>query len=1047
MVPVRQLISTKLQPPVLPAKTLDRPRLNLLLDDAVRRRLTLVAADAGFGKTTQVANYLAASDRLAVWYRLDAGDRDPAAFCAYLIQVLRRHLPGKVATAARRNLSMVTDWPAAAQFLSVLCQQVRTELLIVLDDFHLLASPSLIEGMTRWIEDLPQRVRLIVLSRVRPDLPLARWLAQGTLALLGAEELRFTQAELRSLLVDLHGLPLTDATLHLVTAKTEGWPAGVVLTLHAALTRGPAAAAQALTAITGSSREIYDYLAQEAFTRQAADGQRFLLATSVLSRFDAEVADEVLGTSGSRAVIDHLERIHLFLVPLDQERRWYRYHHLFQEFLQQVAAARDPEIWRNHHLRAARAWEQRGVVEDALHHNLAAGHPADAARLLAARGLDLWAKSRFEALRAWLDAIPAAHWPAYPRLYLIWGNCEIAAGEDRAAILTLEEGRRHLAAAADHEAEAEAVRMLGHLSVWDGELARLRALVDDLVPRVDEFPPAARARVLEVLARAAKVQGEYRRAETLFHDAMAAAQTGGDPTADLTPRRYLAALLAATGRFKESAVLMEELIVRFQRLGWTHEEAHQQTDLVPVLTAAGRLSDAVRQLATAAALQPLVPCKVLHGNLLVARGILAARRGLRQAAGQLLQEALSPASPSARYLIDRLPATVELSLLLKDTEPQEARRLALTALDDAPRMGPLWQGRAQLVWGIVSRSAVRCVQAADIFSGLGLSHWKALALLHAGALAEAVERNRYRDQALTVLRALRDEEWGFVAAHGDVSLLASYQEDAVVGERVGRVLAAMPERPPVVLGLRCLGRFELRRDESSVPASAWPRTAPRRLLQFLVLQDRPVHREEVMEALWPGLSPRQAANHLRVALSRLRRVLEPELSAHRPSSFVLTAGATVALARERFDSDVDRFLSAVRRAQTSAESARLAALQEAIREYSGDLVTDDPYEDWGLRARERLARYYMDALAALAEAEERESRWDAAAAHWTAVLDREREAEHAFRGLMRSYLALGRTADALTAYARCRAALAELGATPSPETRELHERITAAVSP
>lgn len=1039
---MRQLIATKLQPPVLPAKTLDRPRLNLLLDDAVRRRVTLVAADAGFGKTTQVANYLAASGRPAVWYRLDTGDGDPAAFCAYLIEALRRHLPAKVATAARRNLSMVTDWAAAAQLLSVLCQRVRSELLIVLDDFHLLNAPSLVEGMTRWIEALPQRVRLIILTRVRPDLPLARWLAQDTVASLGAEGLRFTQAELRALLVDLHGLPLTDATLHLVTAKTEGWPAGVVLTLHAALTRGPAAAAQALTAIAGSSREIYDYLAQEAFSRHSAEVQRFLMTTSVLSRFDAALADELLGTTGARAILDHLERTHLFLVPLDRERRWYRYHHLFQEFLQQMAATRDPEGWRGHHLRAARAWERRGVVEDALHHYLAAGHPADAARLLAAQGMDLWARGRFEALMGWLDAIPADLWPGYPRLYMVRGNCEIAAGEARAAVLTLEEGRRHLAAAADREAEAEVVRMFGHLSVWDGELERLRALVTDLTPRLDEFPPAARARVLEILGRAAKVEGEYHRAEELFGQAIAATRDGGIATADLTPKRYLAVLLAVTGRFREAAALMEELIARFQRLGWTHEEAHQQTDLVPVLTAIGRFSEAERRLAAVAALQPVVPCKVLHGNLLVARGVLAARTGLPQAARRLLQEALSPPSPSARHLIDRLPATLELSLLLKDTEPQEAIRLALTAVEDAPRMGPLWQGRATLAWGIVERSSERCVEAADIFGELGLLHWRALALLHATALAEAGERSRHREQALTVLRPLRDEEWGFVAAHSTAALFASFQDDAVVGERVGRLVDAMPERPQV-LRLSLLGRFELLRGEHTVPDSAWPRSAPRRLLQFLALQDRPVHREEAVEALWPELSPRQAANHLRVALSQLRRVLEPERPARGPSSAVLTAGPTIVLAKERFDVDVDHFLRAIRRAQTSQGRARLEALQEALQAYPGDLVADDPYADWVLRERDRLARDYLDVLAALAEEEERNGRWEAALARWRAVLDRDQEAEHAFRGMMRCYLALGRTAEALTTYARCRAALADLGVTPSQQTRELYERIAA----
>jgi ATP/maltotriose-dependent transcriptional regulator MalT len=170
-------------------------------------------------------------------------------------------------------------------------------------------------------------------------------------------------------------------------------------------------------------------------------------------------------------------------------------------------------------------------------------------------------------LRRWLAAVPVEHWPRFPRLYLVRGNCEIAVGEDRAAMQTLEEGRRHLRDARDLEAESEAIRILGHLSVWEGERDRLHQLARDIMPRVAEFPPAARARVLEVIARAAMVNGELARAEAVYRDAIAAAQASGTPAADLTPRRYLAALLAEVGRFRESAALSEELLTRYQRLG------------------------------------------------------------------------------------------------------------------------------------------------------------------------------------------------------------------------------------------------------------------------------------------------------------------------------------------------------------------------------------------------------------------------------------------------------------------------------------------------
>jgi len=1044
MAGAQRIIPTKLHAPIQQPKVLDRPRLTARMAEAVRGRVTLVAADAGFGKSTMMARFLVASGLPAVWYRLDAGDSDPAMFAAYLLEGLRPHAPGKVLTGARRGLNLVTDWPVAAQFLSEVLPRVRRDLVIVLDDFHLLVSPTWAEGMTRWIDDLPPRIHLVILTRSRPDLPLARWRAQGVLSVIGAEDLRFTTAELRAFLVELHGLPLTDASLHVVAAKTEGWPAGIVLALHAAQTQGPTAAAQALAALSGSSREIYEYLAQEAFARQAPEARQFLLATSVLSRFTATFAEALLGTTGAQQTIDHLEHSHLFLVPLDSERRWYRYHHLFQEFLQRVGAERDPLWLRSIHFRAAGLWEARGELDEAVHHFVEAGHPADAARLLSGSVQELLAQGRFETLRHWLSEIPESLWPAAPRLFIIQANCEVAAGEDRAAIRWLETAWRHLRASGDLDGEAETLRILGHLSIWEGARDRLRTLAQDVAPRVETFPPAARARVLELLARAAEVEGDLPGAERRYRDALATAQASGVPHADTTPQRYLASLLGMMGRFAEAEVLFDEVIAGYRRIGGTHEEAHVRVNLALLLSSLGRHDEADQHLAAVAVAQPVVPCRVLHGNLLSARGMVAARRQLARPAESLLREALEPGRPSYRYLIDRVPAQIELSLLLASQEPEEARRLAAAALDVAARLGPFWHARALLAFGVVTQSAGTCAEAAGAFDILGLAHWQALALMIAAAIVNGAAEP-LRPQVMATLRSLKtDETWGFLLAQAGPARLALYRDDPEAGPRIARVLALAPAEPPLQLTVQCLGRFEVIRGGVTLGADAWPRSAPRRLLQYLVLQTRPVHREEIMEVLWPDLEPRGAANQLRVALSQLRHVLEPDLLPGQPSSVVQTAGSTVALVRERFDLDVDRFRRAVSWAAQSQGEARRSALQEAVDLYRSDLFADSPYEEWVVPQRDRLARQYVEALATLAEEEESAGRWQDALSRWAAVLEWEPAAEHAYRGMMRCYRALGRAVDALRAFEQCRSALADLGLTPAPETLRLQAQITGA---
>ncbi|HXF82970.1 MAG TPA: AAA family ATPase, partial [bacterium] len=231
--------SPKLSPPPLRGVTLHRPRLYARLAEALGGPVTLVAGEAGFGKTTLVAGYLQTADRPAVWYRIDPLDSDPALFAGSLLQGLRARVSRSAWRRAQRSLSLATDWPAAIRILLGAIAAVYDELIVVLDDLHLLDHPTLDEGLRALVEGLPPQVHLAFLTRRRPALPLARWRTQGVLSEITTDDLRFTPAELRALLVDLHHLPLTDASVHLLVAKTEGWAAGVTLALHTALAQGP----------------------------------------------------------------------------------------------------------------------------------------------------------------------------------------------------------------------------------------------------------------------------------------------------------------------------------------------------------------------------------------------------------------------------------------------------------------------------------------------------------------------------------------------------------------------------------------------------------------------------------------------------------------------------------------------------------------------------------------------------------------------------------------------------------------------------------------
>jgi LuxR family maltose regulon positive regulatory protein len=1009
---------------------LHRPRLYTRLTDALTNPLTLVAGDAGFGKSTLMAGFLSVEDRPALWYRIDAADSDPGLFTDSLLRGLRPFVPRPVWQRSHRNVSLATDWQMSTRLILGAMEAIRSELIVVFDDVHLLAHPTLDAGLTALIEGLPHMVHLAFLTRTRPALPLARWGTQGIVSQIGTDDLRFTPAELRALLVDLHGLPLTDASLHLLAARMEGWAAGVVLALHAALAQGPASATQAIAATTGSSREIYDYLAEEAFARQPVPVQDFLLATGMLRRFSVDFANALLDTTTARETLDHLERSHLFLVPLDRERLWYRYHQLFAEFLQRVASERRPGLAAHVHAQAARLWEAREEIDEALAHYAAADEWTEVARLLARIGPELMAKGRFDTARRWLEATPAALWPDFPQLYLTMGIVEIVSDNREAAERALNEALTRLRLAGDAEGEALAAYWVSGILV-SSDPQRLMSLADDLAGRLAGFPPGARSRALAAIGTALEHQGRLDDAATAWRQAVQTAEESRRQIHSSDAWRWSAKSLHRAGRFAEAIQYLESLAERTHRHGMIHDEAHIRLDLADVAFDMGRDEEAERHLSTVRELAEAIPCRVLALELSIMEGRAAGARGDHPEAVRLLERGLA-ASRQAVFQKPVLVARFLLSENLGRIDPARAKTVAEDAMQLGERMGEFLRGRAILGLGIATESVERCLEASEVFGRSGAHYVQALALVRAAQFAPSEHRENISAEAARVLGTLSEEGRQYVGAQG-AEALAELANHGMI----------LPSTLPVIsqLTIRCLGQFEFLRNGVPVPASAWPRSASRRLLQLLVVRRKPVTREQIMEALWPDLDPAQAANQLRVALSHLRRVLEPSRSPRQPGTTLITAGGRVTLARARFEIDLDRFVASIDRAWHTEGDARYRALLAAVEAYGGDLLEDAPYEEWAVPEREELLRLYLDAMVHLASADTAAGRTDDAIGRWRVVVGKAPGDERAWRGLMSGYIDLGRRIDAIRSFEQCRAALADIGVLPSADTIQLRESI------
>jgi len=445
------LLTTKLYIPPVRPELVSRPRLIERLNAGLHRKLTLISAPAGFGKTTLVSEWVSESAREQVgesargrpvaWLSLDEGDNDLARFLTYLVAALQTVDAG----IGKDVLDMLQSpqLPPLESLLTLLINDLAGNheagnhegcpYVLVLDDYHVIHSPTVHEALVFLLDHLPPQLHLVILTREDPPVPLPRLRVQQQITDIRAQDLRFTVEEAARFFDQTMGLRLTALDVAALESRTEGWIAGLQM---AALTMQNVEDTGAfIQAFTGDDRYVVDYLVTEVLARQPPHIQAFLLQTSVLQRFNASLCDAVLRVSesanqrtgepstrslaDSQAMLEYLEHNNLFVVPLDNERRWYRYHHLFADLLRhQLRAQEGEENVIVLHQRAALWYEQHGLVDDALSHYLAARDTPAAASLVAANAMLAFRRGDIHSAHKWLEALPEDAVRANPRLCL-----------------------------------------------------------------------------------------------------------------------------------------------------------------------------------------------------------------------------------------------------------------------------------------------------------------------------------------------------------------------------------------------------------------------------------------------------------------------------------------------------------------------------------------------------------------------------------------------------------------------------------------------------
>ncbi len=654
------LLETKLAPPSARPTLVARPQLTERLHAGLHGPLTLLSAPPGSGKTTVLAAWRATPAGRALplaWVSLDAGDNDPARFWSYVLNALDRLHPGIAAPAlALLRASPAARGSAAPPIEAVLTMLVNalsavsSDMILALDDYHEITTPAVHQGLAFLLDHRPPCLHLLLATRTDPLLPLATWRARGAVAELRDADLRFSGEEATAFLTEVMDLPLTAEAVQALETRTEGWIAGLQLAALSLRGRPAEAIMPFINAFTGSHRYVVDYLAAEVLQRQPRAVQTFLLHTCILDRLSASLCAAVMRHDGERAVgeageaakgedgaqararelaasqalLEGLERGNLFVVALDDERRWYRYHHLFADALRQVlATGGDGPDAALLHRRAAIWFERHGLVAEAIGHALSAGTFEHVARLIEDNWLPLLARGEMQTLHAWLEALPQEVWRSRPRLCIVraWLVLDLHTADQVARYVGDAEEALGQAAPADdsrttRQTRGDIAAMRAVLAAFSGDPAQVIAHARTALELLERDNVLMRSVAYAALGAAYVGQGDLARAEQTLGAAIAAARVADDPVLALSMAEDQTYVQRARGQLRLAVTTGE------QALAWSARHGAQLSpfgagvhlSLADLLRERNDLDAAARHAATA--LELSMPLALLTSQML-----------------------------------------------------------------------------------------------------------------------------------------------------------------------------------------------------------------------------------------------------------------------------------------------------------------------------------------------------------------------------------------------------------------------------------------------
>jgi LuxR family transcriptional regulator, maltose regulon positive regulatory protein len=1089
------ILSSKLMPPRI-TDTIVREKLRPLTAKIPEKKVSTVMAGAGYGKTTLIAQAVEGYD--TAWYRLDDLDRDFATFMSHLVTGIRRLYPDFGRETEKRleeGGTLGLEYRGvAALFVHELTRALDRDLMIVLDDYHAVEDSPLIRDTVQFLaEFLCPAAHLIIASRTEVSLRLSRLRIMREVLDITQEDLLFSAPEIRQLLEMLLGTDISEGSLEMLQAKTSGWISALILFFHSVGGKGGIDIEEEVDRLKGSGRLISKYLAENVFAQLRGELREFLLKTSILSRLNAPFCNRLLGISHAGEILASLQKDHLFTYALDEDGQDYCYHQLFREYLQaalirEMGSAEEGRL----HREAARILEEGGDDEDALRHYLKAGAFEQACVVLERLTMPLIGSGRNELMQAFLENIPEPFFLKHPWLEYLRGFTFIFSGRFveagnfflKALVMFKEKG--------DRQGVDRCLDVMATGLYLKGDFSTARDIFEELL-RSPSLSPVLRAEVFIHLMFIFTQTGNMEESDRYYNQALLSMQD----IEEFEMREVLHACLLIfhgfrhvfSGNMYRAIDLAEVAKEKLRKVGNDRfliygyqltsmacsylglndagfEEARKGLELskdkgfrdfsyawtlcnAGVLACGkGRMAEGMQYAEDGLRLFRELGSNFGEGCADLSLGYISLYSGRPDQAEGMAEACLKAVRGLDLPFVAGSAKVLQAYALLVKGGLDEAERLlgeAHAVFSFSTHFDCTASGmRARISWqrGRVEDALAhlhQCLRIAEVngFLRVVAQEWVWLMLPLVMLYARGIMQGGIRE---IFGIAGEDARAGLMGLQRHV---AGQEAQAVV-----EILKSLPEAPRPGLKVRCLGRFQVFRGQEEIPAEQWKSSRSKMLFKLLVhYRGRGfVNKEVFIEHLWPEDDPGKTSTRFHVALTTLRRILEPGLKRGHASAYLKSDGDAYLLDLGRDGSvDLEIFEEACGKASRELEAAGAGEVFfETERFYQGDFLAEDPYEPWCMEERDRIKGLYLAVLAGIIDFLSTRREYAQAIDYCNKYLAIDAYAEDIYQRLMNLFALSGNNSMVLKTYDRCRDQVAgDLGCPLSRKTESLARELLA----